>query len=91
MTIKKLILYAAIGNLFLFFLGPYTLSQGSKKNIQQQKKEEIPRPAYEVEVIVTNVDVVVTDKAGKRIRLPITAYKINFLIVIFLNFIKIQE
>ncbi len=67
MTIKKLVLYAVIGNLILFFLGPYTLSQGSKKNIQQQKKEEIPRPAYEVEVIVTNVDVVVTDKAGKRI------------------------
>jgi VWFA-related protein len=67
MTIKKLILYAVIGNLILFFLGPYTLSQGSKKNIQQQKKEEIPKPAYEVEVIITNVDVVVTDKAGKRI------------------------
>ncbi len=67
MTIKKLILYAVISSLTFFFLGPYTLSQGSKKNIQQQKKEEIPRPAYEVEVIVTNVDVVVTDKAGKRI------------------------
>ena len=67
MTIKKLILYAVIGNLILFFLSPYTLSQEAKKNIQQQKKEEIPKPAYEVEVIVTNVDVVVTDKAGKRI------------------------
>ena len=67
MTINKLILYAVISSLILFFLGPYTLSQEAKKNLQQQKKEEIPKPAYEVEVIVTNVDVVVTDKAGKRI------------------------
>ena len=67
MTIKKLIFYAAISSLTLLFLGPYTLSQEAKKNFQQQKKDEIPKPAYEVEVIVTNVDVVVTDKAGKRI------------------------
>ncbi len=53
MAIKKVIFYAVISNIFLFFLGTSTLSQGSKKNIQQQKKEEIPRPAYEVEVIVT--------------------------------------
>ncbi len=53
--------------MLLFFLGASTLSQEAKKNLQQQKKEEIPRPAYEVEVIVTNVDVVVTDKSGNRI------------------------
>ncbi len=67
MTIKKVIFYAVLSNIFLFFLGSSTLSQETKRNLQQQKKEEIPRPAYEVEVIVTNVDVVVTDKAGKRI------------------------
>ncbi|NIM91062.1 MAG: VWA domain-containing protein [Candidatus Aminicenantes bacterium] len=67
MAIKKLIFYAALSNMLLFFLGASTLSQEAKKNLQQQKKEEIPRPAYEVEVIVTNVDVVVTDKSGKRI------------------------
>lgn len=67
MAIKKVIFYAVISNIFLFFLGASTLSQETKRNLQQQKKEEIPRPAYEVEVIVTNVDVVVTDKAGKRI------------------------
>ncbi len=67
MAIKKIIFYAVISNLLLFFLGASILSQEAKKNLQQQKKEEIPRPAYEVEVIVTNVDVVVTDKEGKRI------------------------
>lgn len=67
MAIKKVIFYAVLSNILLFFLGSSTLSQEAKKNFQQQKKEEIPRPAYEVEVIVTNVDVVVTDKAGKRI------------------------
>jgi VWFA-related protein len=67
MTVNKLILYAVISSLFLFSLGSNTLSQEAEKNLQQQKKEEIPRPAHEVEVIVTNVDVVVTDKAGKRI------------------------
>ncbi|GAG41528.1 unnamed protein product, partial [marine sediment metagenome] len=67
MTIKKLILYIVISSLIFFLLGPFTFTLESSKNFTQQKKEEIPRPAYEVEVIVTNVDVVVTDKAGKRI------------------------
>lgn len=67
MTIKKLILCAIIGYIILLFLGQYTLTLESKKNFQQQKKEEIPKPTYEVEVIVTNVDVVVTDKDGKRV------------------------
>jgi VWFA-related protein len=67
MTIKKLILYAVISSLILFILSPDTLSHEAKKNLQQQKKEEMPRPVYEVEVVVTNVDVVVTNKAGKRI------------------------
>ena len=33
----------------------------------QQRQEEIFKPAYEVEVIVTNIDVVVTDKKGNRV------------------------
>jgi len=48
-------------------IGHQALAEEKKKNFQQQKKEEIPRPTYEVEVIVTNVHVVVTDKKGKRI------------------------
>ncbi|NIM57853.1 MAG: hypothetical protein GTO16_02770, partial [Candidatus Aminicenantes bacterium] len=67
MAIKKVIFYAVLINIILFFFGSATLSQEAKKNLQQQKQEEIPRPAYEVEVVITNVDVVVTDKAGKRI------------------------
>jgi len=62
---KKLIFYILIINLIM--IGHYTLSQETKKNFEQQKKEQIPQPTYEVEVIVTNVDVVVTDKSGKRI------------------------
>ncbi len=67
MAIKKVVFYAVLSNILLFFLGASTFSQETKRNLQQQKKEEIPRPAYEVEVIVTNVDVVVTDNSGKRI------------------------
>ena len=65
MKVKKFILYILIINLIM--IGHYTLSQETKKNFEQQKKEQIPQPTYEVEVIVTNVDVVVMDKKGKRI------------------------
>lgn len=63
MSVKNFILFTLIIPLLI---GHYGISQESKKNIQQQEKE-IPRPTYEVEVIVTNVDVVVTDKDGSRI------------------------
>lgn len=36
-----------------------------KKSVPQE--QEMPRPTYEVEVTVTNVDVVVTDKKGNRV------------------------
>lgn len=62
MAIKKFFPYFLI---VLLVLGLYTLASESKKSFQQQ--QEIPRPAYEVEVVVTNVDVAVTDKDGKRI------------------------
>ena len=63
-AIKKFVFLILIINLMI---GHHALTQESKKNIQQQEKEEIPKPAYEVEVIVTNVDVAVTDKKGNRI------------------------
>ncbi len=63
MSVKKFILFTLIISLTL---GYYSIGQESKKNIPQQL-EEIPRPTYEVEVIVTNVDVIVTDKDGKRV------------------------
>lgn len=34
---------------------------------QQDKKQEIPQSTYEVEVIVTNVELIVTDKKGNRV------------------------
>jgi VWFA-related protein len=39
----------------------------SQERAPQQEKQEIPKPAYEVEVIVTNVSVVVSDKDGQKI------------------------
>lgn len=52
--------------LFISLLGlSLTLTQESKQNPQQ--KEEIPKPAYEVEVVITNIQVIVTDKDGNRI------------------------
>jgi VWFA-related protein len=64
MSSKKFIQY------FLFvtlFAGLYNYNLGFREIFSQQEKQEIPRPAYEVEVTVTNIDVVVTDKQGKRI------------------------
>lgn len=39
----------------------------SNENAQQQEKQEILKPSYEVEVVVTNVQVIVADKNGNRI------------------------
>jgi len=39
----------------------------SQERAPQQEKQEIPKPAYEVEVIVSNVSVVVSDKDGQKI------------------------
>lgn len=50
-----------------FSLGFYILSESAGQNLQEQERQEIPKPAYEVEVVVTNVNVVVTDKDGKRV------------------------
>lgn len=64
---KKTIIQALTLFLIFFLLGSYALTQKEEASPPQQKKEEIPRPAYEVEVVVTNVDVVVTDKKGNRV------------------------
>ena len=67
MANNKISLLAAAGAFFLFFWGPYSLSQEARSDPGQQKNQEIPKPAHEVNVVVTNVDVVVTDGAGKRV------------------------
>jgi len=64
MIIKKFSLSIVIISLTVGLLG---LNQESQKIPAQQQEQEIPRPTYEVEVVVTNVDVIVTDKKGKRI------------------------
>jgi len=63
MTVKKSFIY------ILIVIGIVTLAltRESSTNPAQQQEQEIPRPAYEVEVVVTNVDVIVTDKEGKRV------------------------
>ncbi len=67
MFVKKIILWVLILGL-LFFAGALSPSAGSSGHPgQQEKQQEIPKPSYEVRVIVTNIDVVVTDKAGKRV------------------------
>lgn len=64
MNHKKGILYVFV--LYFMMCAP-ALILNSQERAQQQEKQEIPKPSYEVEVIVTNVSVVVTDKNGKRI------------------------
>jgi len=58
----RLIVFMAIFCIFSFF-SLLTSQEPSK----QQEKQEIPKPAYEVEVIVTNINVVVTDKDGQQV------------------------
>lgn len=63
MVVKKLFFYVLI----IIVLVQLALTRGSLRNPAQQKGQEIPRPTFEVEVVVTNVDVIVTDKKGKRV------------------------
>jgi len=63
-TVKKFIFLVFIANLMI---GYQALTRESNWNMQPQEREEIPKPAYEVEVIVTNIHVIVTDAKGKRI------------------------
>lgn len=71
MANKKSIIYILIIKLvfFLFFLSPYALAWQPGDRFQQQdkKEQEPPELTYEVEVYVTKLDVIVTDKAGKRV------------------------
>ncbi len=53
--------------LIFFFLSPSIFSKKPESNFSKQVEQQIPQPTYKVEVIVTNVDVIVTDKSGKRI------------------------
>ena len=64
MNHKKWMLYTFV--LYFFMCAPALILR-SQERAQQQKKQEIPKPAYEVEVIVTNVSVVVSDRDGQRI------------------------
>jgi VWFA-related protein len=51
----------------LFLICPLILPQGPPHKPEPQEAQEIPKPSYSVEVIVTNVDVFVTDRAGRRV------------------------
>ena len=64
MNQKKWMLYTFV---LYFFMCVPALMLRSQEQAQEQKKQEIPKPAYEVEVIVTNVSVVVSDRDGQRI------------------------
>lgn len=64
MNHKKWMLYTFV---LCFLMCVPALILRSQDRAPQQKKQDIPKPAYEVEVIVTNVSVVVSDKDGQRI------------------------
>jgi VWFA-related protein len=64
MNHKKWMLYTFV---LCFLMCVPTLILRSQERAPQQEKQEIPKPAYEVDVIVTNVSVVVSDKDGQRI------------------------
>jgi len=51
---------------FCLFYGQPGLFSGRERQTTPQERE-IPKLAYRVDVVITNVDVVVTDKQGKRV------------------------
>ncbi len=53
--------------IFLLLLPTWNLLLPQAQEPKKTQSQEIPQPAYEVEVIVTNVDVIVTDRKGNRI------------------------
>jgi len=61
---KKILFYCFIFALAFVLLN---LSARPYRKILFQQKQEIQKPAYEVEVTVTNASVVVTDKDGNRV------------------------
>jgi len=61
---KGFLILALPAYLLFSYLEP---AQESPEARVQEKKQEIPKPAYEVEVVVTNIDVVVRDKSGRRV------------------------
>lgn len=61
---KKILFYCFIFTLTFVLLN---LSARPYRKILFQQKQEIQKPAYEVEVTVTNASVVVTDKDGNRV------------------------
>jgi VWFA-related protein len=67
MIVKKNILFILPASLMVFLwaylLPAYNLNPSS----QQNEKQKIVQPAYQVKVEVTNVEVVVTDKKGNRV------------------------
>ncbi len=67
MSVQKAILLAISSAFILFLICPFSLSQNSDDKRVPQEMQEIPKPTYAVEVIVTNVDVFVIDKSGKRV------------------------
>jgi VWFA-related protein len=69
MTIKKFIFTILIINLVLFLFSQYASARepGGSDKQGNQDRQESSRLTYEVDVRVTKVDVIVTDKAGKRV------------------------
>ena len=61
---RGLLFFALPACLLFGHLGP---AQEPPKATVQEQKQEITKPAYEVEVVVTNVHVVVRDKSGKSV------------------------
>lgn len=53
--------------IIFFCISSFVFLLTSQETSEQQERQQIPKPAYEVEVIVTNVSVVVTDKEGRQV------------------------
>lgn len=67
MSFKKDIFSLFVGFVFCFFSSFIVWADDSGIPVQEKERKDIPQLSYYIEVIVNNVEVIVTDKKGNRI------------------------
>ena len=67
MSFKKDVFSLFVGVVFCFFSSFIVWADDSGIPVQEKERKDIPQLSYYIEVIVNNVEVIVTDKKGNRI------------------------
>jgi VWFA-related protein len=67
MRFKKNILKILAVAFFGLFIGFMGRADGSSSPVQEKDRKDISQLSYDIEVVINNVEVIVTDKKGKRV------------------------